>query len=97
METIPDINSLLRLSKVPPEKPALTLSVGLLADTASQILTRALRGMAHFRGVGIDLYEGEYDQIDLQVLNPTSELYEAKPETIILYPSVEKFDVTSRI
>ena len=90
VKSMPDINSLLRLAKSPPEIPATTLRVGLLADTATQVLARALRGMIHFRGAGLDLFEGEYDQIDLQVLNPTSELYDAKPETVILYPSIEK-------
>ncbi len=89
--SLPDIYHLLRLGKSPMTAARLTLRAALLADTASQILTGALRGMAHFRGVELHLYEGEYDQIDLQVLNPQSDLYGAKPETVILYPSVEKF------
>jgi FkbH-like protein len=90
LKSIPEIHNLLRLGKSPVAAPSLTLRAALLADTASQILTGALRGMAHFRGVALDLYEGEYDQIDLQVLNPQSDLYGAKPETVILYPSIEK-------
>jgi FkbH-like protein len=91
LNTIPDIHSLLRLGKSPVRAPRLTLCAALLADTASQILTGALRGVAHFREVELELYEGEYDQIDLQILNPQSELNGAEPETVILYLSVEKF------
>lgn len=87
----PDIHRLLGLAKSKPTAPRLTLRVALLSDSATQILAGALRGMAHFREVDLDLYQGEYDQIDLQVLNPHSELHAARPETVILYFSAEKF------
>jgi hypothetical protein len=48
---IPDIHRLLRLGKSPVKAPRLTLRAAVLADTASQILTGALRGVAHFRDV----------------------------------------------
>ena len=46
--------------------------------------------MAHFRGYDLDIFEGEYDQIDLQVLNPRSELHVFAPETVIIYLAAER-------
>lgn len=66
------------------------LRVALLGDTATQLLSVAIRGMAMSRGLELDLYEAEYNQIVQQVLSPASELYAHCPEYTIVFQSTHK-------
>ena len=66
------------------------LRVALLGDTATQSLSIALRGMAIERGYRLDLYEADYNQVEQQVLDPTSELHCFAPDYIFLFQSTHK-------
>jgi FkbH-like protein len=90
IDLLPEVSALFRHARRSIEKPALSLRVALLADTASQILKRALLGMAHFRSFQLDIFESEYDQIDLQILNSSSELHAFAPDTVIIYRASER-------
>ena len=48
------------------------LKVALLADTASQFLNQSLRGYGYEVQLDLDIYEADYDQISLQVFDPSS-------------------------
>lgn len=52
-----------------------TIKVSLLGDSATQFLATAIKGMGIERGYNIDLFEAEYNQVERQVLDPTSDLY----------------------
>ena len=52
------------------------LKVSLLGDSATQFLAVAIRGEGIERGYNIDLFEAEYNQVERQVLDPTSDLYQ---------------------
>lgn len=64
--------------------------VGLLADTSSQYLTRAIRGEGIARELNLDLFEADYDQIDLQLMQQGSDLHQFEPETVLIYQDVTK-------
>ena len=64
--------------------------VALLGDTATQFLATAIRGIGLERGYNENLYEAEYNQIERQFLDPTSELYEFDADYIILFQSTHK-------
>ena len=64
--------------------------VALLGDTATQFLATAIRGIGLERGYNVNLYEAEYNQIERQFLDPTSELYEFDADYIILFQSTHK-------
>ena len=52
------------------------LKIALVGDTATQLLVTALRGIGVERCYNIDLFEAEYNQVERQFMDPTSELYE---------------------
>ncbi len=66
------------------------IKVALLGDTATQFLATAIRGTGVERGYNIDLYEAEYNQIERELLDPTSEFYEFNADFIVLFQSTHK-------
>ena len=72
--------------EVPTDAPRMAL----VGDTATQFLATALRGEAISRGFDLNLFEAEYNQVERQFLDPTSELYTFDAEYIILFQSTHK-------
>lgn len=70
------------------------IKVALLGDTATQFLATAIKGLAVTKGYDLDLFEAEYNQIERQLLDPTSDLYEFDPEFVIIFQSTHKFGET---
>lgn len=66
------------------------LSVSLLGDTATQLLATALKGTAISRGYYLDLYEAEYNQVERQVLDTTSDFYSHNAQYNIIFQSTHK-------
>lgn len=64
-----------------------TIKVSLLGDSATQFLATAIKGMGIERGYNIDLFEAEYNQVERQVLDPTSDLYQHKAQYTIVFQS----------
>ena len=64
--------------------------LALVGDTATQFLATALRGEAISRGYDVNLFEAEYNQVERQFLDPTSELYTFDAEYIVLFQSTHK-------
>ncbi len=67
-----------------------SLKVALLGDSATQLLATALRGEGVERGFHIDLYEAEYNQVERQVLDRTSELYQWGAKYVVVFQSTHK-------
>ena len=67
-----------------------TIKVSLLGDSATQFLATAIKGMGIERGYNIDLFEGECNQVERQVLDPTSDLYQHKAQYTIVFQSTHK-------
>lgn len=72
------------------ESNAPKVKVALLGDTATQLLVTSIKGEAVDRGLSLDIYEGEYSQVERQLMDPTSELYEYDAEIIIIFQSTHK-------
>ncbi len=64
--------------------------LALLADFATQHLAAILRVLFARQGVALDVYEGGYDAVDLEVLNPDSGLYRFAPDFVALLGATEK-------
>ena len=64
--------------------------VALVGDTATQFLSEAIRGEAISRGFDINMFEAEYNQVERQFLDPSSELYAFDAEYIILFQATHK-------
>ena len=67
-----------------------SIKVALLGDTATQFLTTALKGVAVERGFNIEMFEADFNQVERQLLDATSELYEFDPDYIIVFQSTHK-------
>ena len=82
------LRELKKLSKEELNTPM--IKVALLGDTATQLLVTAIKGEAVDRGISLDLYEGEYSQVERQLMDPTSELYEFDADIIVIFQSTHK-------
>lgn len=67
-----------------------TLKACLLGDSATQFLATAIKGMGVERGYNIDLFEAEYNQVERQVFDPTSDLYRHEAKYTIVFQSTHK-------
>ncbi len=88
----PDNRSFIALKKFlkKPVDGLKTIRVAIVADSASQFIHQALKGYGIAEGIHYDIFEADYNQIDLQVFDPGSELYESKPDYVIILRSTEK-------
>ena len=66
------------------------IKVSVVGDTATQFLATAIRGLGVERGLNINLFEAEYNQVDRQFLDPSSELYEFDADFIVVFQSTHK-------
>lgn len=66
------------------------IKIALMGDSATQLLVKALKGYGYEVDYNFDVFEADYDQIEMQTYDLESELYEYKPEYIVIYHSSEK-------
>lgn len=66
------------------------IKVSLLGDTATQFLATAVKGMGVERGYNIDMFEAEYNQVERQFMDPTSDLYQFDADFIVVFQSTHK-------
>lgn len=67
------------------------MKVALLGDTATQFLATAIKGVGVERGYNINLFEAEYNQVERQVLDPTSDLHQFNAKYTVVFQSTHKF------
>ena len=85
MKTLRELKKLARAESTSPK-----IRVALLGDTATQLLVTAIKGDAMDRGYSLDLYEGESNQVERQVMDPTSDFYQFDAEISIIFQSTHK-------
>jgi FkbH-like protein len=66
------------------------IKVAVLGDTATQFLVQALRATGFDQGFDLKIFEANFNQIERQVFDFSSELYEFNPEVTILFHSSHK-------
>lgn len=69
----------------------ITVKVAILGDTSTQFLVQALKGLGYDSGFNLQIWEADFNQIERQVYDLSSELYEFKPEMVIVFQSSHKF------
>lgn len=62
--------------------PVLRLAV--LGDCSTQHLTKAIKGYAYDQGMFLETFDADYNQIDEQVIDETSELYAFQPNVVLI-------------
>ena len=66
------------------------IRVALLGDTATQFLATAIRGIGVERGYNISIFEAEYNQVERQLLDLSSDYHLFQPEYTIIFQSTHK-------
>lgn len=61
------------------------IKIAILADSATQMLSQAIKGFGYESKIDFDIFEAEYDQIERQIFDPTSDLYQYNPEFVIVF------------
>jgi FkbH-like protein len=67
-----------------------TIKIAVLGDSATQFLIQALRGTGYDHGFDLQILEADFNQIERQVFDPTSALYQFNPEVVIIFHSSHK-------
>lgn len=67
-----------------------SVKVALLGDSATQLLSQAIRGFGYTVGFDLKIWEADFNQIERQVFDEGSELYEYRPEIVIIFHSTHK-------
>ena len=84
-----DFNTLKKAArKSDPDLPAYKLAV--IGNCATQHIATAIKGEAFLRGLFIDVFDADYDQIDAQTMGSGSELYSFAPNAVLLVMCTEK-------
>lgn len=66
------------------------IKLAILGDSSTQFLNIAIKGLAYDYNLNIDIWEADYDQIQLQVIDAKSNLYRFKPDIILIFKSSHK-------
>lgn len=64
--------------------------VALLGDVATQFLSIALKGIGVEKNYNIELFEAEFNQVERQVMDPTSDLHQFGADYVIVFQSTHK-------
>lgn len=73
------------------DKSALpAVKVTLMGDCATQLLAEALRGYGVEIGLDLQVFDVDYNQLDAQTMDENSELYNSKPEYVLIQMCSEK-------
>lgn len=67
-----------------------TLKITLLGDTATQFLSKAIKGMGYEEKWDLNICEADFNQIDRQIFDVTSDLYQFRPDIVIIFQSSHK-------
>lgn len=67
-----------------------TKKIALMGDSATQMLATAIQGMGIERGYNINLWEAEYNQVERQILDRSSEYYQFQADYTIVFQSTHK-------
>ena len=64
--------------------------LAVMGDCATQHLATALRGYAIHTGLGLSVFDADYNQIDVQTMDAGSELYAFAPNAVLIQMCTEK-------
>ena len=67
-----------------------SIKVAVLGDNATQLLVQAIKGVGYDAGWHLDVWEADFNQIERQVLDLSSDLYRQESEVIIIFQSSHK-------
>lgn len=63
--------------------------LAVLGNCATQFFSEVLEGFGKLTGLNLSVYDADYNQIDEQLLNPSSEVFSFEPDQILLWLCTE--------
>lgn len=66
------------------------IKLAILGDTSTQLLGQAIKGYGIEEHINLDIYEAGYNQIEHQILDPASELYQFAPDFVLIFQATQK-------
>ena len=66
------------------------IKVAVLGDSATQMYVQAIKGYGYEEGIAFDIFEADYDQIELQAYDFNSDLYLFNPDYVIIFYCTNK-------
>ena len=66
------------------------IKIAIVGDFATQFLNQALRGYGYDLNYNFKIYEADYNQIDAQIMDASSELYQFEPDFVLIFQSIQK-------
>ena len=66
------------------------IKLAVLGDSATQFIVQAIRGTGIENSMDIVVFEADFNQIDQQIFDPESELYQFKADVILVFESTHK-------
>ncbi len=64
--------------------------IAILGDSATQLLVQAIKGYGYEAKIKFECYEADFDQIERQTLDMSSDLYQFNPEFVLIFQSTQK-------
>lgn len=64
--------------------------LAIMGNCATQHIAKALQGYAYLENIGLDILDTDYNLIDAEIMDTSSDFYEFKPETTLIIMCVEK-------
>ena len=68
------------------------IKVALLGDSSTQLLNQCLKAYGIDDLINFEIYEADYNQIEQQIVDTSSELYQFKPEFVIIFQSTKRLN-----
>ena len=90
MKEIPSFVELRKYAKIKGDHVNPDVKMAICGSMSTQHIAEAIKGYGGYRGYTIEIYDAGYDQIDIQLLNPESDIYRFMPNIILIYLGVEK-------
>lgn len=66
------------------------IKVAVLGNCSTQFFCKALLGYAKLQGINLNVFDADYNQIDIQLIDKKSEVYEFNPDNVILWLATDK-------
>lgn len=64
--------------------------IAVLSNCSTQFLSDAIEGYGRLSEINISVFDADYNQIDAQLFDSKSEVYESEPDEILLFLSTDK-------
>ena len=66
------------------------IKLAVMGNCATQFFSMGIQGFAKLNGLNLSVFDTDYNQIDAQLLDPKSEVYEYAPDEILIWLSTDK-------